>query len=127
VESAPGTKLFKNAAGGERILAGTTIFRAGDPGDAMYVVQQGEVDIIVSGTVVATVGPDGMFGEMALLDREPRSTDAVAKTDVVLHRVDAARFMLMVRQTPFFAMDVIHLLAFRLRAMDARLRAQSSD
>ncbi len=121
---APGTKVFKHASTGAQYAAGVLLFSAGDVGDAMYVVQEGAVEIVVNGVIVETVGPDGMFGEMALLDQSPRSTTARIATDSVLHRVEPAQFMMMVRQTPYFAMDLVRLLAFRLRQMNERLEGR---
>ena len=117
----PGTKIFRQTDDAVAIAAGEVIFTTGDEGDAMYVVITGEIDLVVNGTTVETVGPDGMFGELALIDREPRTATAVAKSDSTLARVEPAQFMLMVRQTPFFATDVIRLLAYRLRRMDERV------
>ena len=121
---APGTKVFKHASTGTQYAAGVLLFSAGDVGDAMYVVQEGAVEIVVNGVIVETVGPEGMFGEMALLDQSPRSTTARIATDSVLHRVEPAQFMMMVRQTPYFAMDLVRLLAFRLRQMNERLEGR---
>jgi CRP/FNR family cyclic AMP-dependent transcriptional regulator len=112
------TSLFQHAEGGVTFAAGQTIFSQGDAGDAMYVVQTGSVSLLVNGVTVETVGPGGMFGELALLDSEPRTSAAVADVESTLVPVDRARFMLMIRQTPFFAMDVINLFARRLRATD---------
>ena len=112
------TSLFQNAEGGVTFTVGQVVFSQGDSGAEMYAVQHGLVDLIVNGVVVETVGPGGIFGELALLDNEPRTSTAVAKVDSVLVSVDQARFMLMVRQTPFFAMSVMKLLARRIRATD---------
>jgi signal-transduction protein with cAMP-binding, CBS, and nucleotidyltransferase domain len=117
-----GTNLFVHATDGVSYPAGATIFSQGDPPEAMYVVQEGEVDLVVNGVTVETVGPMGMFGEMGLLDPAPRSSTAIAKSDCKVVVVDQVRFMFMMRQTPFFAMDVMRLLVQRLRAMDNRLK-----
>lgn len=117
----PDTSLFVHADDSVGFPAGGTIFRQGDPGAVMYAVQDGEVDLIVNGVTVETVGPRGLFGELALIDQEPRSSSAVARTDCRLVAVDQARFMMMIRQTPFFAVQVLRLVAHRLRATDARL------
>jgi CRP-like cAMP-binding protein len=116
------TALF-NRSDGIRIPAGTAIFRDGDPGDAMYVVQSGAVELRVGERVVETVTDRGMFGEMALIDNAPRTTTAVAIEDSVLIKIDQRQFMFMLRQTPFFAISVMRLLTRRLRAMDAHLAA----
>ena len=88
----------------------------------MYVVKSGQVDLMVGGEIVETGGTEGMFGEMALLDGERRSTTAIVRAEAEIVVLDQAQFMLMVRQTPFFAIEVMRLIAARLRAMDARLR-----
>ena len=117
------TALFRHAEGGVAFAAGEAVFSQGAPGDTMYAVQDGAIDLIVNGVTVETVGPGGIFGELALLLGEPRTSGAVAKVDSVVVAVDQTRFMLMVRQTPFFALDVMRLLARRLRETNRRIGA----
>jgi CRP/FNR family cyclic AMP-dependent transcriptional regulator len=112
--------LFKNASDAERHAAGTVVFEAGDPGSKMYVVRKGTVDIRVGGETVETVHPGGVVGEMALVDSEPRSATAVVVTDAELVPVDRNRFVFLVQQTPYFALQVMQTMAARLRAMNAR-------
>lgn len=121
----PRSRLFTNPDQARMFAAGFTLFTEGDAGDAMYVVKSGQVDLLVGGEVVETVGSDGMFGEMALLDGERRSTTAIVRTEAEIVVLDQKQFMLMVRQTPFFAIEVMRLIAARLRAMDARLAGES--
>jgi CRP/FNR family cyclic AMP-dependent transcriptional regulator len=112
--------LVRFAGDHESFFAGQEIFAEGQPGDLMYVVKEGEVDVIVHGKVVETVGSGGIFGEMALIDRIPRSATAVAKTDCQLVPINEARFQFLVQQTPYFAIEVMRVLAHRLRQMDAQ-------
>ena len=114
----PGTTLFRFATNTQAFTAGQTIFRAGDAGDYLYVVQQGEIELRVHDRVVAVVGPGGILGEMALIDRRPRSARAVATADSVLVPVDEAHFLRLVQQTPNFAIQVMRVMADRLRKMD---------
>jgi CRP/FNR family cyclic AMP-dependent transcriptional regulator len=86
----------------------------------MYVVKEGEVDLLVGGAAVETVGPDGIFGEMALVDNLPRSATARAKTACKVAPISEREFQFMVDETPFFALKVIRVLARRLRAMNER-------
>jgi CRP/FNR family cyclic AMP-dependent transcriptional regulator len=86
----------------------------------MYVVKEGEVEVIVNGKVVDTIGPGGILGEMALIDKQPRSATATAKTDCKLVSVDEQRFQRLVQQTPHFAIQVMRVMAQRLRQMDAQ-------
>jgi CRP/FNR family cyclic AMP-dependent transcriptional regulator len=114
----PGLSIFRHAEDCESFAAGEVIFRAGDPGDAMFVLQEGEVDIVVRGEVMQKLGPDEIFGEMALIDHQPRSASAVAHTDVKVVRVGEQRFRFLIQQTPFFALEVMRIMADRLRQMN---------
>lgn len=84
----------------------------------MFVVKEGEVDILLGNRVVETVGPDGIFGEMAMVDGQARTASAVARTDCKLVPIDQRRFQFLVRQTPFFAIEVMRVLVERLRRTD---------
>lgn len=77
--------------------AGETIFRQGDVGDALYMIHEGEVDIVVgdassAGGKLARLGAAQSFGEMALLTKEPRTATAVAVTDCSLLRISKEDF-----------------------------------
>lgn len=77
---------------------------------------------MVGGQVVETVEKGGLFGEMALIEKENRVATAVAKTDCRVVAVDETRFLFLVQQTPNFALHVMRVLSDRLRRMDERLR-----
>ena len=114
--------LFRNADDIEAHPAGHVLFREGEPGNMMYAVLEGEVDLAVHGSVVETVGAGGIFGEMSLLlEGHRRSAAAIAKTDCRLARVTERRFNFLVQQTPNFALQVMRIIARRLIRMDARL------
>ncbi len=101
--------------------AGSTVFLAEEDGDCMYVVRSGRVSIMAHGTVVESVGPGGLFGEMALIDGSTRSATAVAAENSELVPVDRATFLQFVRQSPDFALHVMQLLVVRLRQMNESL------
>ncbi len=105
----------------QRHAAGDKIFVQDDEGSAMYVVRSGRVNIITYGTVLETIGPNGMFGEMALIDGSPRSATAVAAEPTEVAPIDKAAFAHLVRQDPEFALRVMRMLAARLRQMNASL------
>jgi CRP/FNR family cyclic AMP-dependent transcriptional regulator len=67
------------------------------------------------GSPLETVGEGAIFGEMAVIDREPRSATAVAETDCELVAVDKRRFWFLVQETPYFAEIVMRVMADRLR------------
>jgi CRP-like cAMP-binding protein len=113
--------LFRNETDFETYAAGQTVFRAGDPAQAMYVVLEGEVDLHVKDKLVETVGSGGVLGEMALIDRAPRIATATARTACKLVPISEKRFLFMVQQTPHFALQIMKILAERLRRMDEKL------
>jgi CRP-like cAMP-binding protein len=111
------SQLFANASF-EVKEAGTTLFEEGTPGTVMYVVRDGEVAIKVGGREVERVGAGGIVGEMALLDNAPRSAAAVAISRCEIVSIDQRRFLFLVQETPFFALEVMRIMANRLRAMN---------
>lgn len=108
-------ELFRHAGNTRRYAPGEVIFAAGDPGDCMYAVVEGEVEIRIGERTVERSGPGDVIGELALIDRSPRSATAVAATECTLAPVDEKRFQFMVQETPFFALQVMRILAERLR------------
>ncbi len=102
-----------------RFPAGQTIFHKGDLADMLYIVKEGEVDIFLGETYVETLTKNGDFGEMALLDASPRSATAVAKTDCGLLAIDEKHFLSHIRKTPVFAIQIMRVIADRLRRQTA--------
>ena len=94
---------------------GKTIFKEGDLGDEFFVVVRGQVEIRSGDRHFETLGQDGIFGEMALIDDSPRSATAVALTDVTVAPIKENQFLFLVKNTPFFALNVMRVLAHRLR------------
>jgi CRP-like cAMP-binding protein len=95
--------------------AGNVIFREGDEANELFVVKSGQVRIQIGNRTVTELGQESIFGEMALIDSEPRSATATAITDVELVPVSEKQFLFLVSQTPYFALKVMRVLAQRLR------------
>jgi CRP/FNR family cyclic AMP-dependent transcriptional regulator len=112
--------MFRLETDGQPYPAGQVIFSAGDPGTAFFVVLDGEVELRINGSVVGTLGPGEPFGEMALIDQAPHSSTAIAKTDCKLLAIPERRFLFLVQQTPHFAIQMMRVIAERLRRMNAR-------
>jgi len=110
--------LFHNSADYVSFKQGDIIVNEGDAGELAYVVKEGEVDILVAGCVVEHLLPGGIFGEMSLIDKKARSASVVATTDCQLVPISENRFTLLVQQTPFFALEVMRVMADRLRRSD---------
>lgn len=101
--------------------AGDIIFREGDHALDLFVIKSGQVRIQIGNRTVTELAPDTIFGEMALIDDEPRSATAVALTDVELVAVSEKQFLFLVSQTPYFALKVMRVLATRLRETNKSL------
>jgi CRP/FNR family cyclic AMP-dependent transcriptional regulator len=107
--------------------AGTFLFRAGDEGDAMYVIERGKVRICVRTPqghelTLTELGRGDFFGEMALLDGQRRSADAVIAEDARLAVLSREHFLSFVRSSPNVALELLAALANRLRHTDELLR-----
>ncbi len=113
-------RLFEHDENRRTIAAGETLFAEGQPRDFLYAVVAGEVEIRIDGEVVEVAGPGALVGELALIDDGPRATSVVALTDVAVVPIDRERFLFLVQQTPFFALEVMKILAERLRRMNQR-------
>jgi CRP/FNR family transcriptional regulator, cyclic AMP receptor protein len=94
---------------------GDTIFREGEQGDEFFVVVRGKVEIRSGGRHLETLGPKGIFGEMALIDDSPRSANVIALTDVTVAPIKEMQFLFLVKHMPIFALNVMRVLARRLR------------
>src|SRR5216117_2283594 len=107
--------------------ASTILFRAGDEGDAMYVIERGKVRICVRTTqghelTLTELVRGDFFGEMALLDGKRRSADAVVAQDARLAVLSRKHFLSFVRSSPNVALELLSALANRLRHTDEPLR-----
>ncbi len=98
--------------------AGEVIFREGDRGEGFFVIRRGTVEIRSGNRLLETLGENEIFGEMALIDGEPRSADAVAKTDAIVAPISEKQYIFLVKHTPYFALKVLRVLARRLRAQN---------
>jgi CRP-like cAMP-binding protein len=119
-------KLFLNLFADKETTsfpAGQFVFKSGEPGQTMYIVMEGEVEILDGSIILEVAGPGSMVGELALIDDEPRSAAVMAKTDCKLVPVDRKRFQYMTQETPFFALAVMKVLADRLRNKNVRTRS----
>lgn len=111
---------------------GDVIFREGDLGTEMYVIQEGEVEIVkaVEGKekTLAVLDKGDFFGEMALLEELPRTATARARSAVKVLQIDGSTFDRLLRNNPEIAVRMMRKLSRRLRAMDKVVqRALGSD
>lgn len=110
------TNLFRHTTRTISFKAGEVIFEQDQPGDTMYVIVQGTVDILLRGRHMIKLEEGEIFGEMSLIeDEHKRTASAVAETDVLVAYLDKAGFTFLVHESPYFALDVMKTLAERLR------------
>ncbi len=107
--------MLRNEKNIVELPAGTVLFQKGDPCDSMYVVLEGMVAIKVGDTLLETIPPGGIFGEMALIDGAARSADAIAQSDAKLAEINEQRFMQLAQYNPYFTLEVLRITVARLR------------
>jgi CRP/FNR family transcriptional regulator, cyclic AMP receptor protein len=81
----------------------------------MFAVLEGEVELRKGQRVLRNMATGGIFGEMAIIENQPRSADAIALTDCRVAAVNQKRFLVLVSQAPFFAIQMMQILSERLR------------
>ena len=119
--------LFRQETDTVQLAPGDVLFREGDKRDKMYVLLEGEMDIRLGDHVVETASPGGLIGVIALLDDNPRDTNAVAKTACRLATVDQRRFHFLLQQHPQFSTHVMKELAHRLRHMTVAAKQKETS
>ena len=110
--------------------AGTFVFREGDAGSDMYIIESGTVEVLRGGNgsaPLATLGAGDFFGEMAILEDQPRFAAVRALTSARLLRVDRAAFAGMLRENFEIAVRIMRKLVARLRRTEELLQSTRSQ
>jgi len=103
--------------------AGAVVFREGDPGGDMFIIESGQIDIVRKARgdePVATLGPGDFFGEMAILEDQPRFAGAVARSNARLLRIERAAFADVLKQNVEISVRIMRKLAARQRRAEQR-------
>lgn len=108
---------FRNASETKTFAPDDIIFEVGTSEQQMYAVREGEIEIYFNEILVETVGPGGFIGEKSLIDGQPHTTTAIAKTDVTVAVIDEAKFLFLIHETPLFALQVMRVQAQRIRRL----------
>jgi CRP-like cAMP-binding protein len=93
----------------------------GDPAQELFIIQSGEVEIRLGNRVLERLPQYSIFGEMALIDNATRSATAIAAGDAKLVPVSEKQFLFPISNTPYFALNVMRVMARRLRAANTAL------
>jgi CRP/FNR family cyclic AMP-dependent transcriptional regulator len=108
-------ELFSNNPDIIHVAAGQPLFVEGEEGHQMFVLTTGTAEVIVKNRVVETLQHGNIVGEMGIVSPGRRSATVVTTTDCDFVAIDEKRFLYLVQQTPYFATQVMRVLAERLR------------
>ncbi|HEX8130444.1 MAG TPA: DUF1003 domain-containing protein [Pyrinomonadaceae bacterium] len=113
------------------VATGTLLFKVGDPGDAMYLIEGGQVRIYIhdgdgDNVTLAELGDGDFFGEMAIIDGKPRSANAAVVEQACLAVLSREDFLRFVRGNPDVALEMVSAISERLRRTDELLRQRVS-
>lgn len=110
---------------GKDYRAGDVIFRQGDTGNCMYVIQEGEVEAIAEADGrelrLRTLGPNDFFGEMALFEKEVRSATIRATRPTRILSIDKKNFLGGIHEDPSLAFRIVQTMSHRVRDLTDRL------
>ena len=114
-----------------RIGGGETLFHTGDPGESLYVVRSGEVELFIKDTAgqkiaLAIAGRGQVFGELALLDRSPRTATAIALSATELLELDRDDLLLLFQKSPSAALRLLAAMGHMTRKADELLKTRVS-
>jgi len=112
----------------EQMIPGkTTVFKEGDPGDALYIIKNGKINVLKrtsSGqeSVLATLGKDAIIGDMAIIDDMPRSASVATVQDTVFLVITKEDFKNLLGTVPEIGFQILKLMTERLRKTNAALK-----
>lgn len=116
---------MKSGELGKTFEKGERIINEGDPGDCMYVIQEGEVEIFVErngeDVRLAIRGEGEFFGEMAVFEREVRSASVRAMGRVRVLTLDKKNFLKRIQEDPSLAFRIVQTMSSRIRELSAEV------
>jgi CRP/FNR family cyclic AMP-dependent transcriptional regulator len=110
---------------------GHTLFQAGDPGDSLFIVREGNIELFIKDTTgqkitLTTAEPGDMFGELAMLDTGPRTATALALSDSQVLVLDRDDLVMLFQRKPEAALHMLAALSGLTRKADELLRTRVS-
>jgi len=118
-------KAISHKAAPKSVREGTVICDEGDVGQTFYFIVSGKATVLRNGRKAAELGPGGYFGELALLDRLPRSATVKAATDMELLEIGQRDFNKILEDAPSITRKLLVATASRLRNADAKALSAS--
>lgn len=114
-----------------RLASGDALFKVGEPGESLYIVRSGEIELFIKDTAgqripLAIVGAGEVFGELALLDQSSRTATAVAMSDAELLELDRGDLLLLFQRSPTAALSLLAAMGRMTRKADELLKTRVS-
>lgn len=113
-------QMIARASDEVQVASGKTLVEEGQPGHEFFLIVGGTATVLRNGRKIATLGPGQYFGEMALLDRGPRSATVRADSDMTVLVLGQREFSGVVDEVPGLARKLLQYMATRLREADTR-------
>lgn len=112
----------------KKLTKDTTIFHAGDPADAVFVVASGRVKVVITSSdgkefILTVLGTGQVFGEMALLESAPRSASVVTLSAVEVLVISRVDFQRLLDSNPRISLRLMAILSRRLRRANAKMES----
>ena len=124
-------QALANVVDSLKLNAGEILFQAGEPGESLFIVRSGSIEIFIKDTagqkIVLTISePGDLFGELSLLDSGPRTATAVALSDTELLVLDRDDLLLLFQKRPDAALNMLAAMSAMMRKADELLRTRVS-
>ncbi|HCO03376.1 MAG TPA: hypothetical protein DIT48_08460 [Actinobacteria bacterium] len=116
--SAKGVRAVVQAATEVSVASGKTLVRQGQSGRELFVVIEGEAEVIRSGRRIATIGPGDFVGELAFLSRTERTASVIATTAMKVMVLGSRELDVLVEQEPSLVLQMLAVTADRLRSLE---------
>ena len=118
--------LFRNSPVFHELGPGQILFNEGDVENDMYVLTEGQAVIELGGLFFDEIGPGDFVGELAVIDGSPRLATVITQTPCNFVRVDRQRFRYLVAENPAFALEIMAVMAKRLRRAHEMKRPEAA-
>ena len=99
------------------VKAGDVILEEGEKSTDAYIILEGEVNVLKSNKVIATLQENSLFGEISLVDQRPRTATCVAKTNCCLGTVTRENYMILLENRPKAVLPILRLITDRMRSI----------
>src|SRR6185503_19043363 len=124
-------QALANVVDSMKLNTGDTLFQAGEPGESLFIVRYGSIELFIKDTVgqkiVLTIAEAGnLFGELSLLDSGPRTATAIALSDTELLVLDRDDLLLLFQKRPDAALNMLAAMSTMTRKADELLRTRVS-